>query len=128
MARDTCRQRQTVAIQKPSSLVRVYWNLHKKAWSIQLDGLVVGHANFLCLRAVTPRISDSGRQRVIRSRRKNVHAFLCGDLGHLDRRARCLGRITYNPYQHDTFQLNGEPYMGSAFVRLENKVALAYEL
>lgn len=62
--------------------VRVYRNLHKKTYSIQkwIDGrwLVVKHADNFFLRNVSFVVKESGRRRVLRDKRKNAHAFICG--------------------------------------------------
>lgn len=61
--------------------VRVYWNLHKKVYSVQdaATRVVVCHAEHICLRNVTYKVSEAGRQRVLAEQRKNVHAFLVGE-------------------------------------------------
>lgn len=105
----------------------VYFNLTRKVWSIKaLDGphrgRVVAHATYVQLRDVECRVSEAGRQRVLREKRKNVHAGLVGTLRHFDggvlrdaaepftdveRFERADGpgwfAITYNPYKAATF-------------------------
>jgi len=108
-------------------MIRVYWNIHKQCWSIVSRGRVVGHADTLWLKNVMPRLSEAGRLRVIRDGRKNVHAYLEGELGAPQGKPACLGQITYNPWTHRTFQLDSGEYVGSAYVRLAKKMAVAYE-
>lgn len=86
--------------------VRVYYNLNKSVWSVQhyIPGKgwrVREHLKSLVLEDVTFKISEAGRQRVIRESRKNVHAYAIGELveregegysGHLP----CA---SYNPYK-----------------------------
>lgn len=65
--------------------VAVYFNLHRKCFSIRAmegpaKGRVVAHADDVILGRVSFRVSEAGRQRVIRERRKNVHAFVEGEL------------------------------------------------
>ena len=65
--------------------VFVYWNLNKHCWSIraregQRRGRVIGHATQLSLTAVDMKVSEAGRQRVLETGRKNVHAGLAGIL------------------------------------------------
>jgi hypothetical protein len=64
--------------------MQVYFNLHKKSWSVRdpRTGRVVNKGQTQCLvvlRNVTFKVSEAGRQRVLREKRKNVHAFACGD-------------------------------------------------
>lgn len=65
--------------------VFVYFNLHRKVWSVKaLDGAakgrVVAHASHVALCDAVCRVSEAGRQRVIREQRKNVHAGIVGTL------------------------------------------------
>ena len=65
----------------PDRPVRVYRNLgHEspEAFSVMQRGLVVGHADRLVLGAARPVVSAAGRARVLRTKRKNVHAFIEG--------------------------------------------------
>jgi hypothetical protein len=100
--------------------VFVYYNLHRRVWSIKAlsgsnRGRVVAHAANVVLSDVTCRVSEAGRQRVIRERRKNVHAGLVGELvscGDLPWAVRDdAPAITYNPYIAPTFfrKDNGAP-------------------
>lgn len=108
-------------------MIRVYWNVRLGCWSILSDGLVVGHASMLWLRNVTPVVSEAGRLRVRREGRKNVHAYLQGELGGPGgTRHSYLGQITYNPYHDETFRLEGKEYKGSHYVKFENRMARAY--
>jgi hypothetical protein len=87
-----------------SKPVKVYWNLHRDCYSVQQDGLVVAHADQVELRAVTFKVSESGRQRVLKERKKNVHAFVVGFID--DALARYWDvKIVYNPYKYDSFRL-----------------------
>ena len=93
--------------------VYVYYNLHKKLFSVKAlegdrKGLVVAHRTHLMLEDVTFKVSQAGRQRVLREQRKNVHAGAQGtwvpDDG--DRVADALDTLTaltYNPYKYSTF-------------------------
>jgi len=62
--------------------VRIYFNLHKKLFSVQtkVDGRwkVVSHSSTIALRDVRFRVSQAGRKRVLAEKRKNVHAFVEG--------------------------------------------------
>jgi hypothetical protein len=61
--------------------VRVYFNLHRRVFSIQ-DAkirLVIGHAPEVALENVEFKVSEAGRQRVLRENRKNVHSYVVGE-------------------------------------------------
>lgn len=91
--------------------VFAYWNLHRKVWSLKAAegpqrGRVVMHTQAVTLTQCELKVSQAGRERVLRERRKNVHA---GVMGHL------LGfyipaiegsdvRLRYNPYEAATFR------------------------
>jgi hypothetical protein len=51
------------------------------------------------------KVSEAGRQRVLRKRRKNVHAgvvgYLCSTPMHTYRKDEI--QVTYNPYRDETF-------------------------
>lgn len=88
--------------------VQVYWNLHKSCYSIQCSRtrLVIAHVQDLFLGSVTFKVSEAGRQRVLRERRKNVHAFIQGTILMGDAKTLNLGfyeEISYNPYLGPTF-------------------------
>lgn len=90
--------------------VFVYFNLHKKCFSIKAlegdcKGRVVAHRTALTLHDVTFKVSEAGRQRVLRERKKNVHAGVVGHwhgYDHLTADA-CTTSVTYNPYKFDSF-------------------------
>lgn len=60
---------------------RVYRNLTKKCLSVTLGGRLVGHCDHVLLIDVTFHVSESGRQRVINTGHKNVHAVAEGYVG-----------------------------------------------
>lgn len=96
--------------------VFVYWNLHKHCWSIKAlegpdKGRVIAHAASWSVDRPIFKVSEAGRQRVLREQRKNVHAGVVGTLvdwrrvggfGHLDVPSNSRP-ITYNPYKGPTF-------------------------
>lgn len=63
-------------------MVRCYYNLHKKVWSVQdySTRRLLGHATKVNLVDVKFQVSEAGRQRVLKTGRKNVHAFVTGVL------------------------------------------------
>jgi len=98
--------------------VFVYWNLHRKCWSVKAlegerKGKLVAHEEFVVLRDATPKISEAGRQRVLREKRKNVHAGVVGEWVQGDDAFDDSGalynpyHITYNPYRAAHFTWEG---------------------
>jgi hypothetical protein len=93
--------------------VFVYYNLHKHLWSVKAlegehKGRVIAHREFIILQACRFKVSQAGRQRVLRERRKNVHAGVTGRvLGNVTDMElhNTLHRVevTYNPYKYDSF-------------------------
>jgi hypothetical protein len=96
-----------------SRKVFVYKNLHKDCWSIRQDGLVKAHSNDkpVLLYSATMKVNKKGRERVLKEKRKNVHAGISGylsnpipyteawdDIGWWE-----MAPITYNPYKHSSF-------------------------
>jgi hypothetical protein len=110
--------------------VKVYFNLHRHLFSVVAlegpsKGRVVAHRSVLRLANARFKVSEAGRQRVLREKRKNVHAFVVGELcemwvhpeGFRTREA------TYNPYVYSTFVLKDsqEPIFSADCVWLEGK-------
>jgi len=63
----------------------VYFNLHTGLWSVKaldgfLKGKVVGHAYNIRLTDAEFRVSEAGRQRVLKEQKKNVHAGVVGTI------------------------------------------------
>lgn len=107
----------------------VYYNLHKHCLSIRniSSGTIsntprhVDHMESVLMEDVTFAVQPSGRARVIREGRKNVHAFVRGTVlyfvvidsfriySHWDQKISDLmtdpnmQKITYNPYKFDSF-------------------------
>ena len=119
--------------------VFVYYNLHMKCWSVKAlsgdqKGRVVAHAKAVDLQDCQFRVSEAGRQRVLREKRKNVHAGVAGELiafdGHKTKAGRAANEsmpgwytylgpphfykneVTYNPYLMRTFVLKGGHWDG----------------
>ena len=85
--------------------VEVYKNLHNGLFSVRQNGLVVAHVETIVLSYPRIKVNETGRQKVIKDKAKNVHAFLVGFPNSVnkgftidDKRA-----ITYNPYRFRTF-------------------------
>ena len=86
--------------------VRVYWNLHKKTWSIQdcKSGLVIDHKKCVVLEGNFV-VRKGGQKRVRQEGKKNVHAFAVGYIAEeqdIDNSAY-HHKVSYNPYKNDFF-------------------------
>lgn len=90
---------------KQAQKVKAYWNLRRNCWSIMVKRKVVGYASTLLMRDVTFKVSEKSRQRVISSKRKNVHAFAEGIIVEQDSEKpySLTKMITYNPYRFGYF-------------------------
>lgn len=88
--------------------VRVYRNLHTKTLSMQTKTpkgwRVTGHPESVKLTDVKLVVREAGRQRVLKEKRKNVHAWLEGDLvPDWTRAVMVFERLLYNPYKYDAW-------------------------
>lgn len=108
--------------------VFVYYNLHKKLWSIralegEMRGRVVDHSEYVVLNNPVGRVSEAGRQRVIRDKHKNVHAGLVGTLEHDAVFMPPAREITYNPYKYTSFVYKdtGEAFTTATIAVLDNR-------
>jgi len=101
--------------------VLIYWNIHKQLWSVrdQLTRKVIAHLESLVLTNCTFKVSEKGRQRVLREQQKNVHAGIEGDLALYTPNTKCrLGRrVKYNPYTQSTFTCEDQPINTATVVR-----------
>lgn len=87
----------------------IYYNLHKKCWSLKsLDGSNKGrvykHCDEVYVENVVFKVSEAGRQRVLREKQKNVHAGVVGyvkTFENLDL-TNCIS-LTYDPYKYSSF-------------------------
>ena len=104
--------------------VQVYWNLHKMCWSVvalegEDKGRVIDYADYATIRDATLVVQPAGQARVRRKGRKNVHAFVRGELEFQEltleelREARgptrTYNRIRYNPYRDACFMTDLMP-------------------
>lgn len=94
--------------------VFVYRNLSAKnsnsIYSIRQNGLVIGHTGQIMLQECNFIVSQNGRERVLREKRKNVHAGIKGyiiDSGMgteaINKDNILPAKISYNPYENKSF-------------------------
>jgi hypothetical protein len=113
--------------------VFVYFNLHKKCWSIKaLEGenknRVIGHKTQLTLLDAKFKVSQAGRNRVLKERRKNVHAGVVGYLTEFNDATLNI-KVSYNPYKFNHFYNieNNNKVEVSRMVNFNNKFVSAID-
>jgi hypothetical protein len=114
---------------------KIYRNLHKNCFSVlKYNKAKKGfrlhtHVDEALLIDVTTKVSDAGRQRVLREKSKNVHAFiLANDFIPIESWPDNLtpqvnaDELYYNPYTTDQFinKTNGQVVRNHARVLLKN--------
>ncbi len=92
--------------------VEVYWNLHKKLYSVRHPhGKLIEdnpHRMYVELEDVVWVVQQGGREGGLKEREKNVHAFARGPLVEgpvppLGGPLKGITTLKYNPYMHQTF-------------------------
>jgi len=98
--------------------VEVYFNLHEKCFSIRHKKKVISHLNEVFLSNAIFKVSEAGRQRVLKQKRKNVHAFVVGDIEIGKLRAGI--EIKYDPYRFKSFvtEIDSKPVRSAKYVSL----------
>tara|TARA_B100001971_G_C18130714_1_gene504661 strand:+ start:499 stop:918 length:420 start_codon:yes stop_codon:yes gene_type:complete len=118
----------------PKGRVQVYYNLHKKCLSIRYKGKVIEHAREVTLTDAKFHVSEKGRQRVLKEKRKNVHAYVSGKLKETFWFTQApkyvwtaKQRVTYNPYKHKSFvdKLTLEPIASAEVVHIQDRLITA---
>ena len=114
--------------------VMVYYNLHKKTFSVRYDNKVILHADYVRLSDVEFRVRTGGKERVRQEKNKNVHAFVIGTLlDYCEYPCEELPSepnnniVTYNPYKYDSYVVKDteEPiYQANEveMINLKNKI------
>jgi len=85
--------------------VQVYYNLHKKRLSIRNRGKVIKHTGAIVLHDVKFHVQPAGQAKVRKNKRKNVHAYVAGDMRPKQLIAQQsyegLDQVKYNPYKNN---------------------------
>ncbi len=106
---------------RPVARYYVYRNLHKGGYSVRRYGHVLYVADSLWLQGVDFKVSEAGRQRVLREKRKNVHAYctttFCPGIHPSNELAPYMPdpplRVYYDPYKCGEFRVlprDGQAY------------------
>ena len=99
---------------------KIYWNLHKKCFSIKTGRLPVKHSNNFYISGAKFIVNEKRRQKVLRERSRNVHAWIAGEVLPADEKLKVVSRpieVHYNPYRCGRFTIkndwsNEEEYYG----------------
>jgi hypothetical protein len=91
--------------------VEVYRNLHKNCWSVRIPhGKVWYHCQALFIFNARFVVQKAGNAKVRQTGKKNVHAFVRGELGTMWEEMRICRylngdkrQVKYNPYKNKTF-------------------------
>lgn len=83
--------------------VQVYWNSHTHNFSVRnaSTGIVFTHKNHITLGGAVFHVNKGGRQRVLTTGHKNVHAWVEGDWLPTENPSGV--RVTYHPRSHGYF-------------------------
>lgn len=132
----------------------IYRNLHKagywyslKALEGEYKGRVIGHASMMVITHATLKVNEHGRQKVIATKTKNVHAGVVGDVSSaynlisrlpnqipttLDWISSDIPSIelSYNPYKAAYFvdRKTGKPVHEAGLVRFNGALIEAYDV
>jgi len=118
--------------------VHVYFNFTRKLYSVKAmegreKGKVLFHSKDVLLKNCKMKVSEAGRQRVLRTKQKNVHAGITGELLAISptvdwRNPFDIGythRID-NQWREDLIKrgilISYDPYKGDSFYRVEGGV------
>jgi len=88
--------------------VAVYYNLHKHTFSLQSRnkedyGKVIGHTEHVILKNANYVVRKGGRDKVLQEKKKNVHAFVIGELVEAIDTRMLERKVSYNPYKAKSF-------------------------
>jgi hypothetical protein len=104
-----------------------YRNLHYRnqvMWSLRdcKTGLVAFRKPKVYLSKVEFKVSQAGRERVLRERRKNVHAGVQGTLLINPPKGVTWLKARYNPYETSTFvTVDGESLLRAKYAKLDEQ-------
>lgn len=114
----------------PQRPVRVFRNWKRGCYNLMQDGRLVASARQVRIADAEFRVRESGRQRMLRTGRRNVHAWAVGrlvDAVHPDEPrtlSRPAGRtVVYRPLETGAFVdvVTGTPVRRAALVQLDEQ-------
>ena len=117
----------------PNRKIEAYKNLHKDCWSVRQDGLVKFHCHTISMKNCLFVVRPAGRAKVLREKKKNVHAFVRGylldDSTPIAKHKSCIWEnISYNPYKSANFvDSQNKPVESALFVDLTKIEVIALD-
>jgi hypothetical protein len=115
--------------------VDIYFNLRKHCLSVRSKGKVVSHQKSVVVNNPCFVVSAAGRARVLKEKRKNVHAFVRGEAYPVDISCERFHKLTtmrwkmikYNPYKFSSFVLasNETPVSTADIAIIRRNIILA---
>ena len=93
-------------------MISVYYNLTRKLYSVMAQRRVIDHAAQIAIAGVTFKVSENARQRIIHTKKKTVHAFVCGE------------RVNVVPFD-DWIPISYNPYLAGSFVRCDTAAPIS---
>lgn len=97
----------------------IYRNLHRGAdFSVRYRGRVIHHLDELIAENVTFKVNEMGRQRCLREKQKNVHAFVVAEnyIPYASLTSDGRSQICYDPYTAGQFICDGHSITQAASV------------
>lgn len=90
--------------------IQVYYNVRKNLFSVQeqINGKwkVVEHTNEISIHNAKFKVSEAGRQRVLKEKRKNVHAKIIGERWpFIPKSFVYRDEVSYDPYKGPSFMV-----------------------
>ena len=96
----------------------IYRNLHRDTFSIKYRGKILEYLDEIHAYDVEFKVSQKGRQRVLDTKQKNVHAYVvCENYARRSPGVVYDNEIVYNPYLYSEFV---DANTGRAVKRVQN--------
>ena len=113
--------------------VEIYYNLHKHCLSVRNKGKVIAHVPSVLVKDASFVVQPAGRAKVLREKKKNVHAFVRGMNCLDDSFTPALDgltpvEVTYNPYKYNSFvrRDNEQPIHTAKFAVIDGRRVTAF--
>lgn len=110
----------------------LYRNLRTKTFSLKHGGKVIRHPSEILLKEVRFKVSEKGRQRVLKEKRKNVHATVqAKEIVESSMKLYISEEVYYDPYKTKTFinKRTKEPiYEAELVLASNNKIYIVEEV
>jgi len=96
----------------------IYRNLTRKTFSVKYQGKVVEHVDRILILSGDFLVNENGRQRVLREKKKYVHAFVTTTDGYVRDHGTAIADtiIFYGLDMKNMREVSYNPYTGSEFV------------